>query len=856
MQQWDRDTSGRLNRISTQLDLASEVSVQTDTMDPIPEEQQSQPGTPMNPNAYRTMRDHIHPPRVSAPSCIIPPADDVAVRPYLVPLLPTYHGMENENPYTHLRDFEEVCTTFKEGMMDMDLLKLKASPLTLKDKAKIWLNSLSPRTIRNWAELQAEFLKKFFSAHKTNNLKRQIYTFAAHEGEKFYQCWERFLETISACPHHGFDTWMLVNHFYGGMSPAMRQLLETMCGGDFLSKHPDEAMEFLSYEAESSKGWDEPSPRELERFRPPVNQRGGMYALNDEMEMKARLSTLARKVEELEGKQLHEVQAVTDNTAQPNPCTNFQSPAHPIEQCSMTPAVKDLMSECAHTIGQFKPQKLNAPYGNTYNPNWRNHPNLAWRPNPPAYVPPGAKPQFGSPSQSQQSPSSSPVEQAILNLSKVVGNFVEEQNGTNVQLAQRIDTVESTLNKKIDGLESNLNQKIDNLQYSITNINKLIEGQERGRFPSQTLPNPKGINEVGSGMDEVKSIITLRSGKEVDQPLPKPVEESRQGEEMQPEHILLEEDTMKYRIPPPFPQALRGKKKETQQAGILEVLRQVKVNIPLLDLINQVPAYAKFLKDLCTIKRGLGIEKKAFLTEHVSALIQSKYPVKYKDLGSPIIPVNIGGNCIKNALLDLGASVNLMPHSVYLQLGLGELKPTPITLSLADRSVKIPKGIVEDCLVKIDKFYYPVDFVVLDTAPSSNEPNHVPIILGRPFLATTNAIINFWSGLMQLTFGDMTLELNIFNLNDNPKLFETENLITDEVVSIDQCAGTKSTHNMQGVISLGDEGELVLPTTPTASQLLNPTSIPEEQFDIWPPNIMEPAQATEWVEKIILLDPP
>ena len=847
MQQWNRDTSGRLNRISTQLDLASEVSVQTDTMDPIPEEQQSQPGTPMNPNAYRTMRDHIHPPRVSAPSCIIPPVDDVAVRPYLVPLLPTYHGMENENPYTHLRDFEEVCTTFKEGMMDMDLLKLKAFPLTLKDKAKIWLNSLRPRTIRNWAELQAEFLKKFFSAHKTNNLKRQIYTFAAHEGEKFYQCWERFLETISACPHYGFDTWMLVNHFYGGMSPAMRQLLETMCGGDFLRKHPDEAMDFLNYVAETSKGWDEPNPRELERFRPPVNQRGGMYALNDEMEMKARLSTLARKVEELEGKQLHEVQAVTDNTAQPNSCTNFQSPAHPIEQYSMTPAVKDLMSECAHTVGQFKPQQPNAPYGNTYNPNWRNHPNLAWRLNPPPYVPPGAKPQFGSPSQSQQPPSSSPVEQAILNLSKVVGNFVEEQKGTNVQLAQRIDTIESTLNKKIDGLESNLNQKTDNLQYSITNINKLLEGQERGRFPSQTLPNPKGIHEVGLGMDEIKSIITLRSGKEVDQPLPKPVEESRQGEEMQSVHIVLEEDTMKYRIPPPFPQALRGKKKETQQAGILEVLRQVKVNIPLLDLINQVPAYAKFLKDLCTIKKGLGIEKKAFLTEHVSALIQSKYPVKYKDPGSPTIPVNIGGNCINKALLDLGASVNLMPCSVYMQLGLGELKPTPITLSLADRSVKIPKGIVEDVLVKIDKFYYPVDFVVLDTEPSSNEPNHVPIILGRPFLATANAIINCRNGLMQLTFGDMTLELNIFHLNNQPKLFETENHSTDEVVSIDQCAGTKSAQEMQGVISLGDEGELVLPTTPIANQLLNPTSTPEEQFDIWPPNIMEPAQANAWV---------
>ena len=121
------------------------------------------------------------------------------------------------------------------------------------------------------------------------------------------------------------------------------------------------------------------------------------------------------------------------------------------------------MSECANTVEQYKPQQPTAPYGNTYNSNWRNHPNLSSKPTPPAYVPPGAKPQFGSQSQPQQPPSSSPVEQAILNLSKVVGNFVEEQKGINVQLAQRIDTVENTLNKRIDGLKSNLYQKIDNL---------------------------------------------------------------------------------------------------------------------------------------------------------------------------------------------------------------------------------------------------------------------------------------------------------------------------------------------------------------------------------------------------------
>ena len=158
--------------------------------------------------------------------------------------------------------------------------------------------------------------------------------------------------------------------------------------------------------------------------------------------------------------------------------------------------------------------------------------------------------------------------------------------------------------------------------------------------------------------------------------------------------------------------------------------------------------------------------------------------------------------------------------------------------------------------MKIDKFYYPVDFVVLDTRPIASEPNHVPIILGRPFLATANAIINFRNGVMQLTFGNMTLELNIFHLNNKQKLLETENSISDEVVSIGQCAGKQCVQELQGVISQGDEEILVLPSTPTASQLLNSTAITEEQINNWEPNTMEPAQATTGVEEIILLDPP
>ena len=275
-----------------------------------------------------------------------------------------------------------------------------------------------------------------------------------------------------------------------------------------------------------------------------------------------------------------------------------------------------------------------------------------------------------------------------------------------------------------------------------------------------------------------------------------------------------------------------------------------------MDIIKQVPFYAKFLKDLCTIKKGLGIEKKAFLTEQVSAIIQSKNPDKYKDPGSPIISVNIDGTCIHKALLDLGASVNLLPYSVYKQLGLGELKPTNITLSLADRSVKIPKGIVEDVLVKVDKFYYPVDFVVLDTEPIANGPNHVPIILGRPFLAIANEIINCRNGVMQLTFGNMTLELNIFHLCHKQKSLEAEVEGNNEVCSVDQSSGKPNVQELQGIANQGEAGVCVLPSVATVENLVSPNSISEKPFNDEESSIKAAAQTTARVEELLLLDPP
>ena len=174
----------------------------------------------------------------------------------------------------------------------------------------------------------------------------------------------------------------------------------------------------------------------------------------------------------------------------------------------------------------------------------------------------------------------------------------------------------------------------------------------------------------------------MRSGKEIDKSAPLITKKSKETpveEENDETESLGLDEIEQCPIPPPFPQALKLSRKLDTASEILEHLHQVKINLPLLHVIKQVPAYAKVIKDLCTIKRKHHVKKTAFLTEQVSAVIQHKTPPKYKDPGCPTISCTIGDYIMEHALLDLGASVNLMSFSVYQKLGLGELKLTLIT---------------------------------------------------------------------------------------------------------------------------------------------------------------------------------
>ena len=216
-------------------------------------------------------------------------------------------------------------------------------------------------------------------------------------------------------------------------------------------------------------------------------------------------------------------------------------------------------------------------------------------------------------------------------------------------------------------------------------------------------------------MRKVNAIISLRSGKKVDThvgepqanelPSPGPSSLSPQCVDVNPTNVDAPpskevdnsegdepiDDSMPPTgiptpspcvsvAPPPFPNRLKGKKSQTDVDKIRKFFSQVKINISLLDAIQQMPPYARFLKDLCTIKRATNVPKRAFLTSNVSSIISNQMPLKCKDPGCPTISITVGNHTIHPALPDLGASVNLLPFTVYERLGLGELKSTKMVL--------------------------------------------------------------------------------------------------------------------------------------------------------------------------------
>ncbi|KAI3767334.1 hypothetical protein L2E82_17429 [Cichorium intybus] len=330
-------------------------------------------------------------------------------------------------------------------------------------------------------------------------------------------------------------------------------------------------------------------------------------------------------------------------------------------------------------------------------------------------------------------------------------------------------------------------------------------GESLGKIEKQ-----KAREQEQSHKMQVNEVITLRSGKKVDNKVAAPVNDDDSDVEIvfdekeelerrknKEEQVQKKKTSTWEKGEPsgtvPFPTALEKPekglfgKKGPQAEDMWELFSQIKVNIPLVKLIKEVPAYAKFLKDMCIHKKHIlsHLPKMISLPENVSSILMDALPPKMKDPGVPLISVDLGNVHIKRALLDLGASVNILPGQLFDKHEFGTMKSTDVILQLADKSTKVPRGMLVNVIIRVGEFYYPADFLVLDTRQATNGEQPT-IIIGRPFLATANANIACRTGEMGISFGHRQAKINIFNADLRGSSIEEEECyqvdIIDELV--------------------------------------------------------------------------
>nr|GEZ28366.1 reverse transcriptase domain-containing protein [Tanacetum cinerariifolium] len=180
------------------------------------------------------------------------------------------------------------------------------------------------------------------------------------------------------------------------------------------------------------------------------------------------------------------------------------------------------------------------------------------------------------------------------------------------------------------------------------------------------------------------------------------------------------------------------------------MIKEVRINVPLIDVLTGMPNYGKFLKDLVSNKSKMKQISAAFLTEECLTILQNKIPPKLGDPGSFLIPCKLANSVEYLTLADIGTSINLMPYSLYTVLSGTTLKPTRMSIRLANLTYQYPIGVAENMLIQVGKFVFPVDFVILQM----EEDDRVPLILGRPFLHTADAIIKVKNKELNLGIGE------------------------------------------------------------------------------------------------------
>ncbi|XP_070005214.1 uncharacterized protein [Nicotiana sylvestris] len=348
--------------------------------------------------------------------------------------------------------------------------------------------------------------------------------------------------------------------------------------------------------------------------------------------------------------------------------------------------------------------------------------------------------QQGYPQQNQQQLTYQPPPQQQDNNMVEIRGMLQQLIWINDKMQEKLtvhDSAIKNIETQLGQLSIALNNRPQGTLLVDTNINP--KEQNLNQLMAISLQNGRDLDKEQEGQDEKgKAKVNEQATEQVVPPVPQ--NSNREKLASSAQRV----------IPAPFPQRLVKQKKEDQYKKFMEMLRQIQLNIPLMDALREMPGYAKMMKNIMSRKFDFQDVSIVTLTQTYNAVVTRPMAQKMSNPGSFTIPCTIGSYAFAKELCDLGASINLMPLAVYTKLGIGRARPTSMLLQLADRTAKRPTGIFDDVLVQVGKFVFPVDFVIL----YCHVDEEIPFILGRPFLATGRALIDCETGELKMRLND------------------------------------------------------------------------------------------------------
>ncbi|CAA7034311.1 unnamed protein product [Microthlaspi erraticum] len=634
-----------------------------------------------------------------------------------------FHGLPSEDPIDHLDEFDRLCDLTKINGVSEDAIKLRLFPMSLADKAHQWEKSLPHGTITTWDECKKAFLAKFFSTGRTAKLRGEISSFIQRNNETFAEAWERFKGYTSQCPHHGFNNESLLSTLYRGCLPRYREMLDTASNGNFLNQDVDDGWQLVENIANSNGSYGEEYDRTNRSsthhsIESDEKLRKDVKALNEKLDKLILAQSTMKKVNFVSAEEMEPVQEGEDTQfAEVCYMSNGQGGYNKgYYNYKSNPAMSYRNTDVANPQDQVYPQQQAARssqvpqhgYGqkNNYQGPQGTFPGQQMN------IPPGFPHQPPQPAPSQEN-----------ELKAMLKQLLQGQADGVVDTSKKL----AEINSKIE----NLNTRVYSLENHASSVAAATKLRNSARSSSLKKDLLKKRIKKGSAAPTVAihtSPVELARTSSIESARSSPTSSVRQP-------VLLD----------PY-QPVAASSSRLLSQGHKEVIHKFRrdlsgigIELPPMDSMSEAFDQMQMVKDVLANSDKVS-EVLQESTHQFNLLTSPTFLPKVKDQGKFTLPCTLGHLEIDNALVDSGASINLISLSMAEKLGIaGALQRPTTSIMFGDATSKSPLGVFKNYHLKIGECIIQTDLTVMEM----EEEKDLPLLLGTPFLSTVGASIDF-----------------------------------------------------------------------------------------------------------------